>query len=113
MKILRIATIAAITLGFMSFGITNAVAKTSSSKQKTTATAQQTNVVDLNTADMQALENLKGIGSKKAQAIIDYRTKNGAFASIDDLDNVKGFSSKLIAKLQKNNPGKIVVNPIK
>ncbi len=113
MKILRIATITAITLGFMGFGITNAVAKTSTSQQATTATAQQTNVVDLNIADMQALESLKGIGPKKAQAIIDYRTKNGAFASIDDLDKVKGFSSKFIAKLQKNNPSKIVVNPIK
>ncbi len=112
MKILRMVTIVAITLGFMGFGV-NAIAKTSTSKQKTTATAQQTNVVDLNTADMQALESLKGIGSKKAQAIIDYRTKNGAFASIDDLGKIKGFSDKLIARLQKNNPGKIVVNPSK
>ena len=37
--------------------------------------------VDLNTANQQQLEAVKGIGPQKAKAIIDYRTKNGAFKS--------------------------------
>lgn len=56
--------------------------------------------VDLNTATQQQLESIKGIGPKKAQAIIDYREKNGNFKSIDDLDNVKGFSAKGVGKIR-------------
>jgi len=55
--------------------------------------------VDLNTADMKALESVKGIGPVKAKAIIDYRTKNGPFKSAEDLDKVKGFGAKTINKI--------------
>jgi len=55
--------------------------------------------VNINTADATALaEGLNGVGIKKAQAIVDYRKKNGAFKSINDLANVKGMSDKLIEK---------------
>ena len=55
--------------------------------------------VDLNTADLKALESVKGIGPVKAKAIIDYRTKNGPFKSAADLDKVKGFGAKSISKM--------------
>jgi competence protein ComEA len=59
--------------------------------------------IDINTADTQALtEGLSGIGMKKAQAIVDYRTANGPFKSIDDLVNVKGISDKTVAKNRDN-----------
>ena len=55
--------------------------------------------VNINTADAATLaEGLNGVGIKKAQAIVDYRKKNGAFKSINDLANVKGMSDKLIEK---------------
>lgn len=56
--------------------------------------------VNLNTATQAELESVKGIGPVKAQAIIDYRKQNGNFKSVDDLDNVKGFGDKSVAKLK-------------
>lgn len=55
--------------------------------------------VDLNKATQAELEALKGIGPAKAKAIIDYRTKNGAFKSADDLDKVKGVGKGIISKI--------------
>jgi competence protein ComEA len=47
--------------------------------------------VNINTATKEELTSLKGIGEKRAQDIIDYRTKNGAFKSVDDLEKVPGI----------------------
>lgn len=55
--------------------------------------------VNINTADAQSLsKNIKGIGLKKAQAIIAYRDKNGTFKKIEDLTKVKGIGNKLVEK---------------
>lgn len=56
--------------------------------------------VNLNTATQAELQTLKGVGPAKAKAIIDDRTKNGAFKSVDDLDRVKGFSKKSVDRLR-------------
>ena len=56
--------------------------------------------VNLNTATKQELESLNGIGPAKAQAIIDYRTKSGAFKTIDDFKNVPGIGDKTFEKLK-------------
>ena len=56
--------------------------------------------VNLNTASKAELEAVKGIGPKKADAIIEYRTKNGSFKTVDDLKNVKGFGDKSVAKMR-------------
>ena len=62
--------------------------------------------VNINTADAPTLsKNIKGVGMKKAQAIIAYREKNGKFIKIEDLMKVKGISVKLL----KKNVGSIVV----
>lgn len=63
--------------------------------------------INLNTADAQALESgLVGIGKVKAQAIVDHRTANGPFASVDELLEVKGIGA---ATLEKNRD-KLSVN---
>lgn len=60
-------------------------------------TAKKMQTVNINSADAQALQNsLKGIGPKRAAAIIAYRTQNGPFKAVDDLIHVKGISEKII-----------------
>lgn len=49
--------------------------------------------VNINTSTAEQLEELPGIGPSLAQRIVDYRSKNGAFSSIDELDNVEGIGS--------------------
>lgn len=56
--------------------------------------------VNINTATEDELDSVKGIGPGKAKAIIDYRTKNGPFKSVEDLKGVKGFGEKSLAKLK-------------
>jgi len=56
--------------------------------------------VNLNTASKAELEAVKGIGPKKAEAIIDYRKKNGSFRTVDELKNVKGFGDKSVANMR-------------
>jgi len=56
--------------------------------------------VNLNTATVEELDAVKGIGPSKAKAIVDYRSKNGQFKSVDDLKGVKGFGEKSVAKLR-------------
>ena len=55
--------------------------------------------VDINRADAATLdEALKGVGPAKAAAIVQYRAKNGAFRTVDDLARVKGIGKKTIEK---------------
>lgn len=57
--------------------------------------------VNINQANAQLIsDSLKGIGVKKAQAIVDYREKNGEFTNVDDLTNVKGIGDKLLSKVR-------------
>ncbi|TCP11844.1 competence protein ComEA [Crenobacter luteus] len=58
--------------------------------------------VNLNTATQQELEALNGIGPAKAKAILDYRSKNGPFKTVDDLKNVPGIGDKTLANLRKD-----------
>jgi len=54
--------------------------------------------VNINKASAEEISaSLKGVGVKKAEAIVKYRKANGAFASLDDLTNVKGIGKKTLA----------------
>lgn len=54
-------------------------------------------LVNINTADEETLAaELKGIGLKRAKAIVAYRNEHGPFKSIDDLANVKGISKRIV-----------------
>lgn len=55
--------------------------------------------VNVNTADAKSIsEALSGIGLKKAEAIVKYRTEKGLFKTAEDLTNVKGIGEKTVAK---------------
>ena len=59
--------------------------------------------VNINEADASEISAaLKGIGLKKAEAIVEFREKNGSFASADDLVQVKGIGSKTVSKLRED-----------
>lgn len=55
--------------------------------------------VNINTATVEELARLNGVGEVKAQAIVDYRNEHGAFKSVEDLKNVKGIGDKTLEKL--------------
>ena len=56
--------------------------------------------ININTATADELGQLPGIGTVKAQSIIDYRNKNGKFTKIDDLTNVSGIGEKTLDKIR-------------
>ncbi len=55
--------------------------------------------IHLNSADASQLMELPGVGEKKAQAILDYRAKNGPFHDVTDVVNVKGIGPKMLEKM--------------
>lgn len=70
---------------------------------------QQQDAVNLNNATVAQLETLKGVGKARAQAIIEYRDKQGKFQAVQDLSKVRGLSEKTVATLLENNPNRIIV----
>lgn len=52
--------------------------------------------VNINTADIKTLSSLKGVGQKKAKAIVDFRDANGDFTSVDELLNIKGIGKHIV-----------------
>ena len=60
----------------------------------------QTGKVNINTADIETLQTLTGIGEVKAQAIIDYRNKNGGFKTLEDIKNVSGIGDSVYEKIK-------------
>lgn len=71
--------------------------------QQTTASA-----LNINTADAQTIvgAHIKGIGKKRAEAIVAYRQTHGPFKSIEDLKKIKGLSGKVI----ESNRERLTVN---
>jgi competence protein ComEA len=64
-----------------------------------TASVGQGGLLDLNTASASDLDSLPGIGQSFADRIIEYRTANGPFTSVEDLQKVKGIGAALFAKI--------------
>ena len=57
--------------------------------------------VNINTATVEELKTLKGVGEKKAEAIIEYRKKNGSFKTKEDLMKVRGIGKKLLESFEE------------
>lgn len=60
---------------------------------------QKAGKVNLNQADVKTLaHSYKGIGKKRAEAIVNYREKNGNFHAVEDLANVRGIGKSFVKK---------------
>jgi competence protein ComEA len=57
-------------------------------------------LININTASETELEELPGVGPVTGAAIIEYRTKNGPFASVDELDNVSGIGPATLEEIR-------------
>lgn len=86
-------------LAMSAFAATKGHSRVSHRREATTIKASSQQKVNLNTADAETLQQVKGIGPKRAEAIVQYRAKNGPFASIDDLTHIKGIGAKRIKKI--------------
>lgn len=57
-------------------------------------------MININKADAATLDGLDGIGAKKAEAIVAYRTEHGEFKILDELKEVSGIGDKLFDKIK-------------
>ena len=57
--------------------------------------------IDLNTATLEQLDTLPGVGAVTAQKILDYREQHGGFGSVDELGQVPGIGDKRLADLRE------------
>ena len=73
---------------FHDFGISNVILTNTNNK------------ININTADILELQNIKGIGEVKAKKIIEYRINSGEFKKIEDLLNVSGIGEKTLEKIK-------------
>jgi competence protein ComEA len=62
--------------------------------------APTSNLIDINSATAEQLTTLPRIGFVRAKAIVDYRTANGVFTSVDDLTNVKGIGPATVIAIK-------------
>lgn len=100
MKYIKTAAIAFSLLLFSNIAVANKV-----TSNKADRTANQHNVatsaysvVNINQADEAQIATLKGIGTKRAKAIIAYRETHGDFSTMAELLNVKGIGKSVLDK---------------
>lgn len=88
------ARLFAALLSFLTFNVV-----TAAPLPQPASPANMAKKIDINHADITALTgSFKGIGKKRAQALIDYREQHGGFKSLEEISDVKGFGAKFMEK---------------
>ncbi|MGO3780649.1 MAG: helix-hairpin-helix domain-containing protein [Enterococcus viikkiensis] len=76
------------------------IGEVSQGKSSTTTASGAAEKININTADLTELQQLTGIGEKKAADIIKYREENGSFRAVEDLTKVSGIGEKTLENLK-------------
>jgi competence protein ComEA len=101
MKNIQSALLAALIL-VSSTGFAATALPTDQPQAASVKTVVQQTAININTADAQTLAKLKGIGQKKAEAIIAWRKTNGAFKTLEQFADVKGIGEATLEANRKN-----------
>lgn len=80
--------------------ITEEAAKKMTAVSENAAAQQDGGPVNINTASLSELTQVSGIGESRAQAIIAYRERNGAFKSVEEIKKVDGIKDGLFSKIK-------------
>jgi competence protein ComEA len=100
----KMTTVVAMLLSLMVvFSFSPAMAASKDNKQQVAmeeSKAQVSAKVNINTADVEELATIPGIGPKTAEAIVAYRNDNGQFKKVDDLIDVKGIGEKKLEQIR-------------
>jgi competence protein ComEA len=94
----KLAKIAVLTVS-LAF-VTGINAQTKAIDQDKALTSSAVTKLNVNSASVEQLIKIKGLGPKKAKAIIQYIQQNGALVSLDELLEIRGIGQKLLGKLK-------------
>ncbi|MGN0143967.1 MAG: helix-hairpin-helix domain-containing protein, partial [Clostridium sp.] len=71
-----------------------------SSKTDSTENAKQ--IININSATIEELKSINGIGESKAKSIVEYREQTGGFKSVEEIKNVDGIGEKMFEKIKES-----------
>ena len=91
-----VAFLSAVVVSLSAVSFVQAETTSSTTKAQAQVEAPKAAHVNINTADADTLMSLKGVGAKKAEAIIAWRKENGNFKSVEQLMDVKGIGESIL-----------------
>ena len=91
-----ISLAAAVCCAVMAFYFAVPLKAQETQKMPYTANLEQYVLVDLNTADLDALCTLPGVGESRARAILEYREQHGPFARVEDAVQIPGLTEEIV-----------------